>query len=43
MNYSKKEIAVLFSEGKFDKTTDYLSNTIVWNVVGENIFNGKKR
>lgn len=42
MEHSKKEIAELFSNGKFDKTTDYLSDEIVWNVVGENIFDGKK-
>ncbi len=42
MEHSKKEIAELFSNGKFDKTMDYLSDEIVWNIVGENIFDGKK-
>ena len=42
MERSKKEIAELFSNGKFDKTMDYLSEQIVWNVIGENTFDGKK-
>tara|TARA_R110002124_G_scaffold183735_6_gene351220 strand:+ start:14036 stop:14395 length:360 start_codon:yes stop_codon:yes gene_type:complete len=42
MKSSKKEIAELFSKGEFDKSMDYLNDEIVWNVVGENIFNGKK-
>ncbi|MBJ2175718.1 nuclear transport factor 2 family protein [Aureibaculum sp. A20] len=42
MIHSKKEIAKLFSNGKFDKTIDYLSEEIVWNIIGENIFDGKK-
>ncbi len=42
MNYSKKEIAELFSNGKFDQIMDYLCDEIVWNVVGENIYEGKK-
>ena len=42
MEHSKKEIAEFFSNGKFNKTTEYLSEEIVWNVVGENIFDGKK-
>ncbi len=42
MNYSKKEIEELFSNGKFDQIMDYLCDEIVWNVVGENIFDGKK-
>lgn len=42
MIYSKKQIAEFFSIGKFDKTMNYLSDEIVWNVIGENIFDGKK-
>lgn len=42
MNYSKEEIAKLFSNGKFDRIMDYLSDEIIWNIIGENIFNGKK-
>ncbi|SDS35419.1 nuclear transport factor 2 family protein [Christiangramia echinicola] len=42
MELSKKEIVELFSNGKFDKTMDYLSEQIVWNIVGENTFEGKK-
>lgn len=42
MSHSKKQIAEFFSTGKFDKTKDYLSKEITWNVIGENIFEGKK-
>lgn len=42
MKLSKKEIAELFSNGKFDNITGYLNDKIVWNVVGENTFEGKK-
>ncbi|MET3114981.1 ketosteroid isomerase-like protein [Pedobacter sp. CG_S7] len=41
MKHSKKEIAELFSNGKFENIMDYLSDGIVWNVIGENIFEGK--
>lgn len=41
MKNIKLEIAALFSNGKFEKTMDYLSETIVWNIVGEHIFEGK--
>ncbi len=42
MNYSNKEIAELFSNGKFEGVIDYLSDGIIWNIVGENIFKGKE-
>ncbi len=42
MKLSQKEIAELFSHGKFDKTLEYLSENIIWDVIGENIFAGKK-
>ena len=42
MKPSKKEIAELFSIGKFENIMDYLSDGIVWNVIGENIFEGKR-
>ena len=41
MEYSKKEIAELFSNGKFENIMTYLSDRIVWDVIGENIFEGK--
>lgn len=41
MEHSKKEIAKLFSNGKFENIMNYLSDKIVWNVIGENIFEGK--
>ena len=37
-----QEIAELFSNGKFEETIDFISDKIVWNVVGENSFDGKK-
>ena len=42
MTPSKKEIAELFSNGKFEEIMGFLSDGIVWNVVGENSFDGKK-
>ncbi|NND94614.1 MAG: SnoaL-like domain-containing protein [Flavobacteriales bacterium] len=42
MTHSKKEIAELFSNGKFEQIMNYLSDEIVWNVIGENKFDGKK-
>ncbi|MGB5361971.1 MAG: nuclear transport factor 2 family protein [Aureibaculum sp.] len=41
MRPSKKEIAILFSNGKFENIMDYLSDAIVWNVIGEIKFEGK--
>jgi ketosteroid isomerase-like protein len=41
MKHSKQEIADLFSNGKFENIMDHLSDEIVWNVIGENIFEGK--
>ena len=41
MEHSKKEIAELFSNGKFENVMDCLNDGIVWNVIGENIFIGK--
>ncbi|MFD1315345.1 nuclear transport factor 2 family protein [Namhaeicola litoreus] len=42
MDLTKKEIAELFSNGKFDQIIDFLSEEIVWNVIGEKTFEGKK-
>lgn len=39
---TQKEIAESFSNGNFEFTFPYLSENIIWNVVGENIFKGKK-
>ena len=41
MKHSKKEIAELFSHGKFENTINYLSDNIVWYIVGETSFKGK--
>ncbi|WP_422348722.1 hypothetical protein [Flagellimonas sp.] len=37
----KEEIAVSFSNGNFETTFPYLSESIVWHIVGENTFKGK--
>ena len=42
MPLSKQQIAEAFSNGKFEITHPYLSEKIVWDVIGENIFKGKK-
>jgi ketosteroid isomerase-like protein len=42
MNLSAKEIAELFSGGQFDKVYPYLADNVVWHIVGENRFAGKK-
>lgn len=41
MKHSKKEIAESFSNGNFELALPYLSENVIWNVVGENQFNGK--
>lgn len=41
MKHTQKEIAESFSNGNFELTFPYLSENIVWNVVGDNLFNGK--
>lgn len=41
MKHAQKEIAESFSNGNFELTFPYLAENIVWNVVGENLFNGK--
>ncbi len=43
MKLSQKEIAESFSNGKFEVAFPYLSENITWNVIGENIFNGKEK
>lgn len=42
MEHLKKEIAELFSIGKFKEVMSHISDGIVWNVVGEKTFKGKK-
>ncbi len=42
MEYSKIEIAALFSIGKFENVIAYLNDVIVWNIIGEQILEGKK-
>jgi len=39
---TKRQIAELFSGGKFANTYAYLSDNIEWNVFGEKILKGKK-
>ena len=42
MKYSIREVAELFSNGKFENIMDYFSEGIVWDVIGESLFEGKK-
>ena len=42
MSLTLKQIAASFSVGQFDKVYLHLSENIIWNVVGENSFVGKK-
>ncbi|MFZ4769910.1 MAG: nuclear transport factor 2 family protein [Ferruginibacter sp.] len=42
MSLTIKQIAESFSVGQFDKVYQHMSDTIVWNIVGENRFVGKK-
>jgi hypothetical protein len=42
MSLTLKQIAASFSVGQFDKVYQHLSENIIWNVVGENSFVGKK-
>ena len=42
MKLTQKKLAELFSNGEFNKTMDVISEEIVWNVVGERTFEGKK-
>ncbi|MEQ8473060.1 MAG: nuclear transport factor 2 family protein [Marinoscillum sp.] len=41
MEHTQKEIAQAFSNGNFELTFPYLSESVIWNVVGENLFKGK--
>ncbi|MEM9674718.1 MAG: nuclear transport factor 2 family protein [Cyclobacteriaceae bacterium] len=41
MKPTQKEIAESFSSGNFELTFPFLSEKIVWDVVGENRFKGK--
>ncbi|HRE41299.1 MAG TPA: hypothetical protein PLG90_08180 [Ignavibacteria bacterium] len=41
MNYKKKEIAELFSNGKFDEVLDNIAEKCVWEIFGEKIISGK--
>lgn len=38
---TKQEIALAFSNGEFEKTTEFIAGNAVWEVVGENTFIGK--
>lgn len=37
----KKEIAIAFSNGQFEKNYQYLADDIEWNIFGENLLHGK--
>lgn len=38
----KKEIAIAFSTGSFEKTFPFFAEKIEWNIIGENCFTGKE-
>lgn len=42
MKHTQIEIAEAFSNGNFELTFPYLAESIIWNVIGENLFQGKK-
>ena len=39
---TKQEITLAFSNGKFEKTTEFIAENAVWEVVEENSFVGKE-
>lgn len=39
--FSKKEISELFSRGEFEITSIYLSDDVIWSIVGEKELKGK--
>ena len=41
MEYTQIEIAEAFSNGNFELTYPYLSESVIWNVVGDSLFTGK--
>ena len=41
INMSKQDIAQAFSTGKFKITFPYLSESIIWEIIGESEINGK--
>lgn len=41
MKHTKEEIATAFSHGNFEVTFPYLSEAIIWTVIGEREFQGK--
>lgn len=38
----KKDIAIAFSNGKFEENYKYLADDIEWNIFGENLLHGKE-
>ena len=41
MKHTQREIAESFSNGNFELTFPYLSENIIWSIIGENLFKGK--
>lgn len=39
---TKQEIALAFSNGEFEKTTEFIAENAVWEVIEENTFAGKE-
>jgi len=42
MDFSKQKLAKLFSVGKFDDVIPYISDDVIWNVIGETVFIGRE-
>lgn len=42
MSISIKEIALFFSNGEFEKTNEHLNENIIWEIIGENVLEGKQ-
>lgn len=41
MKHSQRELAEFFSNGNFEQVFPYLSESIIWKVIGESLFEGK--
>ncbi|MEM8969022.1 MAG: nuclear transport factor 2 family protein, partial [Bacteroidota bacterium] len=43
LELEQRDIAVAFSNGDFEQIYPYLSETITWNIIGEEVFQGKSK
>jgi SnoaL-like domain len=42
MNMTVQQIAAAFSGGRFEEVYPFLAENVLWNIIGENSFAGKK-